>query len=1281
VSVRELGDLDLFFHSTTDSYVSTPRFVRRSWLAEELDRRLSEAEVRFVLLTASPGAGKSSFIAQLASEHTDWFVYYLRRDQRTPLGDGGAYSLLLRLGYQLAARRRSLFDRARVKIAIEQRIGQAGGRTVGVEIDRLIASPFYDVVLRLTQDIRRADGEVIGLHAGEYTIEPRLIPIEDLQFMALLDPARILEAEEPGARIVILVDALDEATHQAAPNVVDWLTNAPELPANVRLVLTTRSPEGAVAMFCKKQQPYLRKMTIAADDRHVLGEVQEYANGLISIPAVARILETMPEARGFPARAAAVAGGNIGYLAALARGIDNAVAAIEKGLEQSKNQAQALAHEAILARLLTLRELPAEISGLYAFFLNQIRNVVRNRVVPVGRNPETSERLYRSVWLEVYRPVLAILTVAMEPPSSLEMKTLGDISTGLEDITEALENLMQFLEPADRGRYRLYHSTMREFLTDQNTAATAETAELYIDAVEWHRRIGEELRETAENGEIWRDSNSALEQARRSYGRRYYIQHVFEGRDYRALSRAIDGTTYGLGKLEFDPSAFLFVQDLDLARRVAAESDESKADTLAKLPALWKYSLLRCTLTGAQSSVQEATLRALAGISEEQEALRLVRLMPKPETRVHGLIAITEVASQDARKTEFVRKLCRDAITISRRIDEERATVRAGERILKALRFLTIQVGWWDDDVIAEFRGFVDELGDVGYKVRFLAQIAVLWLARDRTRAGELIVRATRLAGTMPESERGQALSYVCHALAEADDGEGAASFLPDIPREDRAEALCAVARSCERARRNDQARTLAAEALALGPPADSKSKRVQFLINVGRTLSELGNREEGKTQLDQAWQIAATASAGSPDTRLACEVATAYHAASLLAQRNRVLAHIIRVCVKEERSRVLQAGYAYVSQLTTVVETLGELGLWKRAARLAEGLRTNDRDIALRAAAQAAYKAKQWDEALRIAREIGVWEPGSPYRVTFTIAAPESDSVDPGPQTVIEICAALAGDGAWERAVAIAEEIDTPQSRANALGAIAENLMFQDKLSEVREVLKRQRSIIRSEAARFSREDLVAACAIMLLRGREWELAAKLVAGAPLQRTRGSRVINEFRKAADWRNVAQIARLIPDVQMKMDALLAVAQRTDIERAAAVELVEEVRTVATASVKRDRLAVAEAFTLLGENARAIEELDLAEREFLAGAHIGFRRARLLGCRSTMPRPAPSKERLLLPGASRNTRRCSRYAQPLMPSTKPETGLQRETFLARPSKHLPRYALIRKGWAR
>src|ERR1700750_1179582 len=72
---------DLFFKDVVKSHVTNPRFLRREWLADEVETILSNPECRFVLINAEPGAGKSTFLAQLASDNPSWLVYFIRRDQ------------------------------------------------------------------------------------------------------------------------------------------------------------------------------------------------------------------------------------------------------------------------------------------------------------------------------------------------------------------------------------------------------------------------------------------------------------------------------------------------------------------------------------------------------------------------------------------------------------------------------------------------------------------------------------------------------------------------------------------------------------------------------------------------------------------------------------------------------------------------------------------------------------------------------------------------------------------------------------------------------------------------------------------------------------------------------------------------------------------------------------------------------------------------------------------------------------------------------------------------
>lgn len=469
---------DLFFDLLVRGYVEdNRRFVRRDWLAQRLDTKLAEPAKRFVLLTAEPGAGKSVFMAQLAHDHPEWLRYFIRRDQREVLADVSGKSLLLRIGYQLAVRHPELFGLEAIRLSVGQKIGEVGeqGVVVGAEVDRLIASPFYQKVLEIEQQVRRAKGEVIGLRVKELVIDARLLSVDDLLEIALIAPALALERAEPDKRIVILIDALDEIRYQpTTENILVWLTNCPALPENIRFVLSSRPPDGALKLFCRKQADRLSELAIDENDAYVKQDVETFVAKLTAEEALERTLQKAAGgAPAFAERATDKAHGNLGYLDALARGMDQAI-----------EQKDATTLEA----LLSLGELPADLEGLYGFFLHQIKEGVAGQQI-VGKDA-TGKTYSADVWPAVYDPILGVLAVAAEPLSVDQIYRLGAIVVDVKWVHPALDQLRQFLDVVD-GRRRFYHATVGDFLTSRSTHDATETEDLYQDAQQRHKQVVE----------------------------------------------------------------------------------------------------------------------------------------------------------------------------------------------------------------------------------------------------------------------------------------------------------------------------------------------------------------------------------------------------------------------------------------------------------------------------------------------------------------------------------------------------------------------------------------------------------------------------------------------------------------------------------------------------------------------------------------------------------------------------------------------------------------------
>ncbi len=619
-------DDDLFSEDLVRSYVSNPRFLRRDWLAADVNEKLERPDCRFVLITAEPGAGKSTFMAQLAADHSDWPRYFIRRDQRTPLGDVGARSFLLRIGYQLAARYPEAFAKENLQVAIQQRIGaaEAGSGVVAMEVNRIIASPFYRKVISIQQDIARSGGRVAGLKVKELFIERQLLDLSQLLNMAIIDPARALLKLRPKDRIVILVDALDEIRYQdITENILAWLTNCPDLPPNVRFVLSSRPPDEEIKLFCDKQAPHLSRLTIAEEDLHVKGDIEQFLNRLVGEPAIAQSLQ---EAKGgaetFASKAIDKARGNLGYLGALARGIDLSVDEMKSKDEDTRLRAQRM-----LDALLSLNELPADLEGLYAFFLKQIKaSVARERIEL--KDPDTGETYDKAVWPAVYHPILGMLAVAAEPIDLELIEQLGGIRAERIWVSGALERLLQFLDVID-GRYRLYHATVAEFLTAPDTKSSTETADLYVDAVRWHGQIATYY---------WTRYHTDWSRCDDAYGLNSLATHLDRSEQFERLAELI-GQPWMIAR--FNGGGYTydgFIADLTLAWKHAYEETQNQIEARQAPRALAqcvRYALIRTSINSLSGNyAPELAARAVeTGFWAPERALSVAARAPDAQQR------------------------------------------------------------------------------------------------------------------------------------------------------------------------------------------------------------------------------------------------------------------------------------------------------------------------------------------------------------------------------------------------------------------------------------------------------------------------------------------------------------------------------------------------------------------------------------------------------------------------------------------------------------------------
>lgn len=492
--------------ATVARYVDQPRFHRRGWLADEVQAALDRPQVRFVVVTGAPGAGKSTFLAQLAREHPRWPSCFSRADQRSPSGASGARGVLLQIGWQLAAAWPHLFSREWVRISVEQRLGtlSAGASAVGAEVGRILASPFHRYAIRVSQDVETADGELAGVRVDELVTDPALLTMDQLEQMALREPAAAL-AGRSAEHLVILIDGLDEFRYRSTDEpLVSWLTGI-DVPANVRFVLTSRPPDADLRMLLSKRSDQLCRLTIDDDDPRVRQDAVSYARGLAASPVLAQ--RPAGQRAAFVSRSTARAHGNLGYLDALARTLEHG--------------------RADVAALLTLDSLPEELAGLYGFLLLQVRSHLirdRIRVADPGGEDHLADR-----WSAVVRPLLATLAVAFEPLPLDRLAALAGLPVELADVADSVEWLAPFLATTGEA-FALYHGSLQEFLTDPATGERTETAALHVEPRRWHARVA---------GRLWREKEQDGA-PRDDYGVGYLAEHLAAAEDDDRLRLLID---------------------------------------------------------------------------------------------------------------------------------------------------------------------------------------------------------------------------------------------------------------------------------------------------------------------------------------------------------------------------------------------------------------------------------------------------------------------------------------------------------------------------------------------------------------------------------------------------------------------------------------------------------------------------------------------------------------------------------------------------------------------
>ncbi|SFD75106.1 hypothetical protein [Streptomyces aidingensis] len=401
----------------------TEDLVRREWLLGRVKELLDTPHIRFVVLEGVAGTGKSTFVASLAREPGINPRYFIRRDSVAPLSSGDGRAFLVRIGHQIAVLRPELMD-LDLAVSATMEVEHADD-LIGVEIGRLVVSSFRRTAFEVRQTAAKAR-QVIAVRVGELIDDLARTSLADLTRRALFEPAARLAAADQSAVIVLLIDGLDEISAATGwtvgeDSIIDWLTDCPELPENLRVVVTTR-PLPLKQFYLRQQNRYAR-ISLDRPCQQIEDEIAEYAASVLARAGIT---------------------GHPGLAREVARKADNV-----------------FLYAALWAKtvpdLLSPQNLPAGLDALYEYLVRQARRASGRRV--------SGTRAGDSRWKAYHQPLLTVLAIAFAPlPPQKLARYLGLPTASPDLLVTILDDLGPILR-VDHERITFCHPSLTDFLT------------------------------------------------------------------------------------------------------------------------------------------------------------------------------------------------------------------------------------------------------------------------------------------------------------------------------------------------------------------------------------------------------------------------------------------------------------------------------------------------------------------------------------------------------------------------------------------------------------------------------------------------------------------------------------------------------------------------------------------------------------------------------------------------------------------------------------------------
>ena len=574
-----------------------------------------------------------------------------------------------------------------------------------------------------------------------------------------------------------------------------------------------------------------------------------------------------------------------------------------------------------------------------------------------------------SQWRDVIKPVLGSLLVAREP---LSLRHLREI-IGVDDdsLREGIERLGGLLAQDGQHRYYLFHLKLQDYLRQNERIPEKEYVFATDEEEGWHKKLAQWCEQG--NMTIWQVVKyDQSEKKRLEYALQHYVSHLYTAREWQRLFEVLDTEEYGRAKIRYDPGMRFYAQDLDLGRQAATWEGWTLEEGIAFLPRLWRYTLLRCSLTSRADTYSLEEFEILMWLRYEQEALGLAELLTSSEYKSRVFILIGKWLERESRRRQEGLQLFMRAQEVAKSIEEsEIATIALGQISGE----LTQAQEWERAEAVARIikpsRARSEALWELGRALVHTQQwdrvelivgiIEERWIKIKILRALCLALaqahqweRAEAVAYTLENPEdRVDVLRELGVAFAQAQQWKQAETLARSLKQiKDRVIVLQKLAEALTNVQQRMRAAAIWDEVLALVSRIKGNDIRIKVLLELGRTLTHVQQWERAEVVWDEVLSLVYTVEMSKNGMEVTLEII-------------KTLAQAQQWDRAEEVARSLQDSWDKAIVLRELGIALAQAQQWDRVEEVARSLQDRqDKALVQRELVKALAQAQQWDRA-----------------------------------------------------------------------------------------------------------------------------------------------------------------------------------------------------------------------------------------------------------------------------------------------------------------------------